>query len=443
VLAGLGVFGGSIYSIGRFLGAVLLAVNIFLVGWTVFRIIHSPIWAVAGSALVLLSREMLSAHAWILTEPLYITLTLVCLLCVLFYLEKGGLLAIVSGAGVAGLAILTRYAGVALLAVCCLSPLLFGKGSRRKRFLQALGIGLLGMLPIGIWLLRNALLGLALTGRSGIAFHLPSLETLTAFSGTVWRWVFPASTTLTKAPRLILLSLSLMLLFGVPLYFACFPSRRIERSCPPGFDRAMQMLALYGFIYFAVIFMSILFSLAALPFSTDVGSIVRYLQPVFIVFAVWVNLGLFFWAQILRARRATWLIPIFVELFLIGSSLINFNVIQNPLYMGYADVKRNQPELVAALRAVGPTRPIVTNDYERVYFLSGRPVYSIPGQLDAITGKVNSGQSQPMQKITALIDQGALVVIQRSSPDEKNFFDPIISTLRPIQTFGEITFYEK
>jgi hypothetical protein len=442
VLAGLGIFGGSIYAIGRYLGAVLLAVNIFLAGWMIHRMSRSTAWAFFGSLLVLLSTSTLIAHAWILTEALYISLTLACLMSVLFYLESGRFLPLAIGGLIAGLSIITRYAGVALLAFCCLSLLFFGRGGWKKRMLQAAAVGLIGLLPAGIWILRNALLGLDLAGRSGIALRIPPMENFVAFFSTVWDWVYPDKTSLTKILRFIILSVTFLLL-GVPLYFALFRSGRVNRFRHPRLAEFILVLGLLDFLYIAVIFLSISLSLAGSPFYAEHTQIGRYLIPAFVVFAISVSLGLFVWTQVLGVRRLLRALPVVMALYLAGLYLVNFNVLRTPPYMGYPDVQQSQPDLVAALEAVDPARPIVTNDYEQILFLSGRPVYSIPGFENDLTGIPNPQLPLLMQTVTALIDRGALVVIQRSTPTEKNFFDPLLATLRPVGTYGQFTFYEK
>jgi 4-amino-4-deoxy-L-arabinose transferase-like glycosyltransferase len=443
VLAGLGIFGGAIYTIGRVLGIVLLAVNIFLVGWLIFRLTRSPGWALTGSALLLLSRDILYVHAWILTEPLYITLTLACLIFILLYLEEGRLLPLAIGALMAGLAIVTRYVGVALLVLCCLVPLLFEQTKWLSRFLQAVGIGILGLLPVGIWSLRNALLGLEPAGRSGIVVHaLPTANLVTLFS-SVWDWVFPDQTGLTRLPRLILLAIALSLLLGVPLYDSLYKTKLVNRLQHPKFAQFIIALTLITILYIAVVFLSILFSLAGSPVNTARTQISRYLIPAFAIFAVWASLGLFLWFQLLAPRNVLKVLPVFAALYLIGLYLITFGVFHNPIPLGYADVKRNQPDLMAALADVDPARPVVTNAYEEIYFLLGRPVYSIPGLTDELTGLPNPNQPMLMQKTVTLINQGALVVIQRSTPTEKNFFDPLVSSLQLIGSYGQVTFYEK
>jgi len=442
VLAGLGIFGGSIYAIGRYLGAVLLAVNIFLVGWMIFRMSRSAGWALAGSLLVLLSTSTLVAHTWILTEALYITLTLACLGCALLYLENGRFVALAVGGLVAGLAIVTRYAGVALLAFCCLSLLFFGRGGWKKRLLQAAAVGLIGLLPVGIWVLRNALLGLDLAGRTGIAVRMPPTENFVTFFATLWDWFYPDKTSLTKLPRLAILAITLLGLC-VPLFFALFKPGRINRFRHPRLAQFLVALTLADVIYVAVVFLSIVLSLAGSPFNAEHTAIGRYLIPAFVVFAIWLSLALFLWVELLGPRKVLKALPVVFVLYLVGLYLVNFNLFRTPPYMGYPQDALQQPELVTVLRTIAASQPIVTNNYEEVWFLSGRPVYSIPGFENDLTGIPNPELPLLMQPVTAAIDRGALVVIQRSTPDEKNFFDPLLATLRVVATYGQFTFYEK
>ncbi len=442
VLSVLGIFAGGLVNIARFVNAFLFGGNIFLTGWVVFRLTRSPVLSVVASGMVLFYRNLLEVHVWVMTEPLFIFLMLACLANILLYLENGKFLHLALAGLSAGFSVITRYAGIAFVAGCCLTVLFLEGGRWRSRLVRATVAGLIGILPTLGWFLRNSLLHVSAAGRNGLAFHMIPRETLLSFFNTLWLWFYPAADGLGKIYRLLILLALFFLLVVVPLYDSFLRPGKVDRNHPK-YAAFLGALAAIIAAYVAVVLLSILFSLAGNPFDSDKTQITRYLIPAFVMVAIWVVLALDHWSQRLEDHRLLQILPAILALGWLGLYLSQFDVFKSPFHLGYTDVINNRPDLVAALKAIDPDRAIVTNDYEQFDYLAGRPVYSIPGETDELTGKVNPQQPQLMQKIEAVIDQGAVVVVIRATPTTTLFFDPLLSTLTKIQDFGNVVFYSK
>ncbi len=72
----------------RWLNAVLFAANIWLVGRTIYRISHSRGYSLFGALLTALSVVLIEIHAWVLSEALYIFLSLLAFYWLGIYCEN-------------------------------------------------------------------------------------------------------------------------------------------------------------------------------------------------------------------------------------------------------------------------------------------------------------------------------------------------------------------
>ncbi|HEY2979912.1 MAG TPA: phospholipid carrier-dependent glycosyltransferase, partial [Anaerolineales bacterium] len=161
----------------RLLNGLLFGLNIFLTGWLAFRMTGSRLIAMLSAALFLLTPALLRLHSNAMSEPLYIFFTLVTFLLLSVYFAKslspkrkgdrgeGEFWLLVAAGAVIGLACLTRYAALALLATGVVALILFHRDWRTRLTRCAILIG--GAVPfMAGWATRNLLVGGALTNRA-------------------------------------------------------------------------------------------------------------------------------------------------------------------------------------------------------------------------------------------------------------------------------------
>ncbi len=96
-LAGFGFLFQDLYTASRILNAVLMGINLILTAWLIHRYTGSWLAASLGEALILLSTTQVNLHAWVMSEPLYITASLVFFVCLTVYLEGRSLVVLGSG----------------------------------------------------------------------------------------------------------------------------------------------------------------------------------------------------------------------------------------------------------------------------------------------------------------------------------------------------------
>ena len=139
------------FVIAWYINVLLFVVNIWLVGWffwIVFR--EKPVYAVACGLVYTLSRSMLSLHANVSSDPLFITIMFVYFYLAAQYLQKPSSKWIWWLFILSGVSFLHRYPGIVFFALTGLL-VLYREGFRPA--LKAIPQGVAGLLPSVAWIL--------------------------------------------------------------------------------------------------------------------------------------------------------------------------------------------------------------------------------------------------------------------------------------------------
>lgn len=153
VLASGEMAGLDVFLWARVLNAALLAANLFLAGRIVARHHPSSRFApVIGAALLLISEDFLTVHAWIWSEPLALFFGFLGL----YWLDRvwgsPSTTALVPPALILGVGCLIRYASLPFAAAGLLGLLLLdGERAPRARLARAAALGVAALLPLVSW----------------------------------------------------------------------------------------------------------------------------------------------------------------------------------------------------------------------------------------------------------------------------------------------------
>jgi len=112
VLASFEWLGLDAYGIIRYFHALLFSLTILLVGMTVLRVTHSPWSSLFASLLTLFSAALLERHAWALSEPLFLSMTLGGFLLVDVFYKTSRRFSLVCALVCLTIAWLTHYVGI-------------------------------------------------------------------------------------------------------------------------------------------------------------------------------------------------------------------------------------------------------------------------------------------------------------------------------------------
>lgn len=187
-----GIHGGQV---GSVINTVALGILVFLwLGWTM-RTVRLPWIQTAAIALFCFGGPLLyvSMHIW--SEPIFILLVSVHVVCLAQYLGHGGRSGLVLSSVVLALACLSRYVGMIFLAAAF--PMLFvapGQRSFQHRAAVAFAYAGLSALPVAVWMIVN----LHYTGHF-VGDRVPGgtspWSNLSTLCGTMSRWFGPYATT--------------------------------------------------------------------------------------------------------------------------------------------------------------------------------------------------------------------------------------------------------
>ena len=161
LLAATGVFG---HDLAGYLNAAAFGLTIFVsVMWLRGRV-HSRFLVVWATVALVLSLPLVYVSTKALSEPLFILFTVLALFAINKFLASGHRSAFFLAAVFTALACLSRYIGVALVAVILLLLLLQRDAPLRERAQHAALYFVIAIAPLCLWLLRNFLHTGVLTG---------------------------------------------------------------------------------------------------------------------------------------------------------------------------------------------------------------------------------------------------------------------------------------
>ena len=168
------------------LNAVLFALTIFAAGcWLRLRL-ESHFLAVWASFAIALAIPLVEASSWMLSEPLFILLTVLALIETDKFLAEGRTRSLVGAAAFAALAWQTRYIGVVVPLFAAAALLCRRAVPLPRRVRDAAAVALPAALLMAPWLLRVFLISGTLTGRRDefdFPLHRALLQTAEALRG--------------------------------------------------------------------------------------------------------------------------------------------------------------------------------------------------------------------------------------------------------------------
>ncbi len=408
VLASAGWIGLEIVSAARAMHVILFGLNAFLIGWLVWRGTASLGFAVAGAVLFAASPAMLAVHSWLLSEALFLCLGLCSVVWLVRALQTGRRTSLIAAGLAAGLAVLTRYAGFALVFS---SGLVLIGWSGKRRWIDAgvtMGLGTLGGLG---WALRNARLAGSLTNRE-LSLHLPGADKLLEGVTTAARWLLPG-----RLP--IALGGTALLALAASLVFAA--ARRLARrggADPHTPDAVLACSVAFVLIYPLVLIASLAFIDASTPLDD------RILSPLFALGLVAALVAL------APAVRRGDLLRGLVLVGLAGAvvlTLLRGGAKATELRQdgqGYASRSWRESSIVAWVAQLAPSTAVYSNELDALYLLTGRQAYQVPIWWDPVLAAPREDYAQQLAGMQARVGEGEAVLVLFNTLSTQQAFLP-------------------
>jgi 4-amino-4-deoxy-L-arabinose transferase-like glycosyltransferase len=407
VLAFFGLFGIDPLRAARLVNAFLFGANTALLGILGWRMTPSLTAGVVLAALFVTSSEMFQVHAVTMSEPLFIFLSLLSFWMFDLYFERDHHWWWLAACGTfVGMAYLTRYAGLALVATYLLALLILHK-DWRKRFTSA-GILLASVLPWMLgWSLRNRLVAENATNRA-FAWHPLTLETiapgLRVFSEFLipvesWRQAIFKQTGIIEAMILLVLGGVLVWVLVTGWRYLSMPRQT------DGGKEAKEVISfttgLYIFAYLAAILASMFMFDAATKFKLRIlAPVLVSLLVLVVVFGIWA-----------RNRRRS--LVVVMTILVLGLAIYKQAVTVDSWSkdgLGYASFQWYDSKAMEYLEQLPTDLMIYTNEPGAVYLYTGRGGYVLPDRFDSATAQVRTNFEEGLAAMRADIHSGRAVL---------------------------------
>jgi hypothetical protein len=415
VLSTFAFFGANVFTAGRIFNALLFAANIFLVGYLIYRYSRSVWAAIFGAVLVLSSDTLIENHGWIMSEPLYVFLTLLAMYFLAVFLEKSRRMDWILAIIFVVLAMLTRFVGVALVAAAATAILLLSKKHWKQRILDSVAFGVLSAIPLFLWMYRNSAIAGTTTNREWI-FHPMRPELATQYLAELSSWFSPGQLPIPAEIRAIL-SISIVLILPAIVLYRDYKEGIFDREKEPEpLGTLPWILSAYIVFYLAVILLNSFF----LDAGTTPAAPPRYFLPIYVAMVILFVLIAYRLVDGYPSSRALkyFVLAYGLMLLLVNASL-SLPMIRYPLpSIGYTGLKQQWPDVVAQLNDIDPSAPIISNNPEMIYVFTERPAYMRPIFFDVYKLTNREDYSEQLGWVQSLLDRGGVYVQLRAPSQE-------------------------
>ena len=175
--------------VGRWVNAIAFGLTILVVGCWLRSHLRSRWLVLAATAILAASRPLNEFASHLLTEPLFVLFTLLALMQLAAFLQRGGRMSLWWAAVFTALAAITRYPGVVLIGAGVLM-LLWRTPPLAARLKDAIVFGAVSSMPLAGVLTRNWVVSGTLTGPRGWAGQ-SLFDSLSRVVDVFQEWVIP------------------------------------------------------------------------------------------------------------------------------------------------------------------------------------------------------------------------------------------------------------
>lgn len=400
VLAAASLGGADPLTAARWLHALLMAANIVVAAELVRRFTGARAAAVFAAGFAAVSPSALFVHAFALSEPLFILLSLLALGLLASHASRPRARFVVVAGVLAGAGVLVRYAGWAMLPAGIAALLLLPRRRWQSRAIDALLFAACCAVLPAAWAVRNAIVLGSATNRD-IAFHPVGLPHARDALRVTWEWLVSDA-----AVRPLLTLPAALLVLGVAVAAPLLAWRRTrDEDAAPAFQLSASLLL------FAMAFAGLLVaSISLVDFHTPIDR--RVLVP---VHAAWIVLAACLLGEASRGGRrfrvAAWT---FAGALLVvaagrGGAMVRAYWSDGA---GYAHRTWRQSPIIAAARDVPDNRYIYTNVPGAMYLLTRHPVIiTVPSEISASSAQPNPTFAQDLARMAGDLRSGRAVLV--------------------------------
>ncbi len=417
---------------GRLIIILLYGVNSLLFAWLVWKLTSCRWLAAAGAFLMSFSSVNLSQSAWLMSEPLYLSLLLMSILAAREYFKGLKIWPLLLIGLLSGLMYLTRYVGLSMAVTWLVVIILFIPGWRRKAL--HVGLFLLTWLPFGLGIMMRNYALTNSTNNRNLIIHWAPFERVAAGIRNVWGWLLPTGVQ-TVYDSLEWVFIALFGIFFISaLSFLIFTCLRVMRGKEAIQRRGLHlMLGLHVVIYLSAIYLTMNFFDATTIFDN------RMLLPVYVVALMVLLAGVgTLWG---RGHQMSHRVIVIGSLLVMGLALVNAIRTSETIGrdgLGFIDIFRRTSKTMEYIRDHDMVL-FYTNHPPTVYIQTGKSGYMVPSPVDTLTLQARTSYERDLAEMKAKIDaqDGYLVFFYEPGYETDPWYLDLTSGLVPLENLPD------
>jgi len=358
----------------RWLNAILFGLTIFLAGWSTFHFTHSFWLSISASGLFLATYEPVRAYSGAMAEGLFLFLGFTGLFVLARSINAKKLIVwnqIAAGVLI-GLAILTRYAGLAFLGIGVVTLMIFSTGKFISRLRQVLAFLVPGVMVPALWLVPVYLKTHTFGDRQigdlvNIWPKIPNyFEAFFETIGTMLPYFNRGNHLISPVGKLIVGAIFAIVLIVVPIIIL---SRRKQAMNENG-------LLAWGFTLLGFITAYVALHLGAYLIAVtqpDVDG--RLLLPIYLAAVMLLPVGFSFWGRLLRKEWVTGVVFLalaLVTVWYFHGKMKNYLFDMHHYGDGYTSKRWNENPIFDQVRTLDSFKTLGSYDAGLILFYTGR-----------------------------------------------------------------------
>jgi hypothetical protein len=379
---------------------------------------------------------MIKVGSWAMSEPLYLALGLAGFLLLVAYFERVRWRWLVASAVAFGLAYLTRYVGLSLVAAGLVAVLVRYKVPWPRRLKETAIYLLFSLVPMLVFMARNYALTGYTTNRQ-ITWHPAPFGQIRNGLELILGWFIPPDWLARLGIKPFVAGLILMILVILWLERRRFPDIRVNLGTRPG----LEALAL---VYLVLYLGQVLISLFLLDHSTPLDN--RILSPVLLcVLVLLIPVLARSWqsGSLLGRGLIAAVCVAFLAYFIPGA----INQVQQLQQdgQGFSSDKWKHSELIQVVGALPPDVVVFSNISSPLWLWTGKTSYTLPSFYDPVTSQIRSSYPSDLEKMRQAIQQGngVLAIFEPEMLDPQYYsLADLTQGLTPSQEFRDGVMYK-
>jgi len=392
---------GNINQAANWIASFFFAINTTLVMALIYLGTNSLKTAFLGALFVIISPMMLDVHFEAMSEPIYLTFCFMSIGFLARYLTNEKRSTFIVAAVTAAAAYLARYVGVTVVVTGMISLLLYHSGSWKRKIQSAFLYGLVGVIPVVSWYIRNYRLTGSFTNRV-FAFHPIAMDKFNDGLLTISGWLLPDSTPV-GVRMVIVILFCLMILYGI--IGNKLRSEVLDKKAGPLKQNPLSaILLIYGGIYLSFLFLSLTF----FDSSTRLNN--RILIPLYLILLILAFISMSRIVEFYKTRSCPIVLPL---AFLMTVLVMGFYLDQSWDLVqsfrqegrGFSSAAWRNSEIVAEINRLGPDAMVYTNEAFAIYYLTDVGAHSVPEKFDPVIAEVRENFQPTMGKMRHRLTQ--------------------------------------